>query len=45
MGNLGGRGEFLINKVASLPQSEIKPKIEQNNDSAYGNYFKSTIQM
>ena len=28
MGNLGGkgRGDFLVNKVATLPQSEIKPK-------------------
>ena len=35
MENLGG---FLINKVATLPQSEIKPQIEQNDDSAYSNY-------
>ena len=29
MRNLGGGGEFLINKVATLPQNEIKPQIEK----------------
>ena len=38
-------GKFLINKVATLPHRETKPKIEKNYVSAYANYLKSTIQM
>ena len=38
-------GKYLINKVATLPHSEIKPKIEKKYVSAYANYLKSTIQM
>ena len=28
--------------MATLSKSEINPKIEQNNDSAYGNYYVNT---